>query len=456
MALKRYDKPTSEAAFAANFAPRKPRLDVHQALRESARCLFCHDAPCVTACPTGIDIPLFIRQIRTGQAAAAAETIYRSNWLGDACGQVCPTSELCEGACVHVHQGLPAVDIGRLQAYATAEVIAGGERLFAPGPDLGLDVAVIGAGPAGLAAACELRRAGAAVTVYEARADAGGLNRHGVAPYKYANEEVASELDWLRTQFGFDLRLGHPVASRADAERLEADHDAIVLAVGLGGTRDLALPGEDLPGAWGAVEWIEALRDRRHRHPVPERVVVLGGGNTAMDAAAEAARCGATVTLVYRRGPEDLKAYGFEVAGAQADGVRALYHHRPVALLGTDRVTGVRLERTAERDGRLVGLPDQRVDLPAGAVIRATGQAPAGDWPDWLPGLERDARGRIVADAEGGTGHPRCWAAGDAVNGGAEVVHAVAAGQRAARDLLRTLAPGPSAEGHTPSPARRP
>ncbi len=435
----RYEKARTAERFDANFAPKKPRLTDHQAMQESARCLFCHDAPCIQACPTGIDIPLFIRQIQAGQPEAAAKTIYDSNWLGDACGQVCPTSELCEGACVHVHQDRPAVDIGRLQAYATAQVLdaASGETLYRPGPPIPLKVAVVGGGPAGIAAACSLRRAGATVEVFEAREDAGGLNRYGVAPYKYSNEDVERELDWLKAQFGFALHTSHPIVGREALEALEERFDRIVLAVGLGPTRRLAMPGEELQGAFGAVEWIAALRSRRHHWPVPDRVIVLGGGNTAIDAAAEAARCGAHTTLVYRRSREAMRAYGFEVEGARKDGVHVLFHHQPVAIMGSDTVTGVRFHRTSEEHGKLVEHPELALELPAQAVIRATGQHPAGDWAEWVPNLERDARGRIRASGEGQTGNPRYYAAGDAVNGGAEVVHAVAGAQRAAEALVR-------------------
>jgi glutamate synthase (NADPH/NADH) small chain len=440
----RYDKPQDADSFDANFAPKKPRLDPNQALRESARCLFCHDAPCVQACPTGIDIPLFIRQIHAGQPEAAAKTIYDSNWLGDACGQVCPTAELCEGACVHVHQDLPAVDIGRLQAYATEQVMdsASGEHLYQPGAPIPLKVAVIGGGPAGIAAACSLRRAGAEVELFEARESAGGLNRYGVAPYKYSNQDVQREIDWLQAQFGFTLHAEHPIQGREALEDLEARFDRIVLAVGLGPTRSLAMSGEALEGAYGAVEWIAALRNRRHRWVVPDRVIVLGGGNTAIDAAAEAARCGAHTTLVYRRSREAMKAYGFEVEGARKDGVHVLFHHQPVAILGTDRVRGVRFHRTTEENGQLVEHPELALELPAAAVIRATGQHPAGDWADWVPHLERDAQGCILTNADGQTGNPRYYAAGDAVNGGAEVVHAVAGAQKAAEALVRDCRAG--------------
>ncbi|MBK7296541.1 MAG: FAD-dependent oxidoreductase [Flavobacteriales bacterium] len=259
--MAEYKKPTTEAEFNANFHPKKPLMTDTEAYYESSRCLYCYDAPCVTACPTGIDIPQFIRQINSGTNEGAAKTIYDSNWMGHACGNVCPTEELCEGACVYNHSDVKPIEIGRLQAHATAEVIRTKKKLFRVGKDTGKKVAVIGAGPAGISAACELRMLGHAVTIYEARALPSGLCVHGVAPYKLTNEEALDEMAYLQEQFGFDVHYNKAIAGRADLEKLEKDFDAIFIGIGLGSTSKLGVIGEDKKGVLGALEYAEGIED---------------------------------------------------------------------------------------------------------------------------------------------------------------------------------------------------
>ncbi|RMG29909.1 MAG: hypothetical protein D6730_03215 [Bacteroidetes bacterium] len=440
--MAEYKRPASEAEFEQNFAPIHPLMNDTQAYYESARCLFCYDAPCINACPTGIDIPLFIRQIHTGNVAGAAKTIYDANTLGYACGKVCPTEVLCEGACVYNEQQVKPIEIGRLQSYATGRVMAENRQLYRPGKPNGKKVAVIGAGPAGIACACELRMYGFEVDIYEAKAQPAGLNLYGVAPYKITNEEALAEVAYLQQQFGFKLLCKRPVRSRADLDELEQTYDAIFLGIGLGGTRSLGIPGEQLANCLGAVEFIEALRMQQHQLQVGRQVVVIGGGNTAMDAASESARMGAeSVILAYRRSKEEMGAYPFEYELAKSVGVRALFNVSPVEILGKEQVEGVRFVRTRSHKGELEIVPGSEFIQPCDMLIRATGQSKHSALLQLIEGLELDAKGRICVNERFQTGNARYFAAGDAVNGGVEVVNAVAEARRAARGILEAVAP---------------
>ncbi|GAB3636696.1 hypothetical protein GCM10027422_22860 [Hymenobacter arcticus] len=333
--MAEFATPTTAQEFAENFAQLKPTMSRNEVLYESARCLFCFDAPCIQACPSGIDIPQFIRQINSGNVTGSARTIYEANYFGNACGKVCPTEVLCEGACVYNLQEVKPIEIGRLQSYATTQAIADNKKLFAPGPATGKRVAVIGAGPAGISAACELRLLGYEVTVFEARAQPSGLTLYGVAPYKITNEEALAEMAYLQGQFGYEVRYHAPITGRADLAALEAEYDAIFLGIGLGKTTLLGLPGEDKNNCVGAVEFIEELRQRQAGQAVGRTVIVLGGGNTAMDAASEAARLGAeTVLLAYRRGKEEMGAYEFEYDLAKGGGCEGLIQRGPARNTG--------------------------------------------------------------------------------------------------------------------------
>jgi len=413
-----------------------------EAYYESARCLFCYDAPCVNACPTGIDIPLFIRQINAGNVNGAAKTIYESNPFGYACGKVCPTEVLCEGSCVYNLQQVKPIEIGRLQSYATGAVIHQEKQLFVLPPSNGKKVAIIGAGPAGLSCACELRMRGFEVTVYEAKEKPSGLTVYGVAPYKITNEEVLNEMAYLEKQFGFRVQYNHRIETREQLADLESNFDAIFLGIGLGETAALNIPGEDFENYFGAVEFVARLRMNHHNISVPTRVVVLGGGNTAMDAASECARMGAEVViLAYRRSPEEMGAYHFEYDLVKGAGVQSLFNAAPVAILGENgRVNGVKFQKTETVNGKLRVVPESDFVLAADWVIRATGQAKQTGFLSLIPGLITDAKGRIVVDnTTGQTGNPRYFAGGDAANGGKEVVNAAAEGRDAARSLAQWL-----------------
>lgn len=441
--MPEFDKPATTEQWLDNFEQIQPLMTATLAYNESARCLFCYDAPCRQACPTEIDIPLFIRQIYSGNVEGAAKTIYNSNWLGNICGKVCPTEVLCEGACVYNHENAKPIEIGRLQSYATTQVLHRNKKLYAPAPPKGKSVAVVGAGPAGLACACELSLLGYRVEVFEAKAQPSGLALHGVAPYKIENQTVLQEVEWLQEQFGFRIHYNQPINTAQDFARLQADYAAVFLGIGLGGTQPLGLEGEDLQGVWGATELIERLKMQPLDTPVGSRVVVIGGGNTAMDAASESARMGAaSVTLVYRREKSDMSAYDFEYELAKSVGVKGLFQYAPLRIEGENgKVCALVLARTqTQADGKLQVIENEQIVLECDMLIKATGQQKQTELLQRIPGgLQLAPGGRIAVNADFQTSNPHFFAAGDAVNGGAEVVNAVAEAKKAARAIHRYL-----------------
>ena len=440
--MPEYSKPKSKAEFDKNFEQEYPLMNDTEAHYESSRCLFCYDAPCVQACPTGIDIPLFIKQINTDNTIGAAKTIYESNYFGSACGKVCPTEVLCEGACVYNHQDVPPIDIGRLQNYASQTAINQKAKLFKPGKSNGKKVAIIGAGPAGISCACELRTLGYKVDIYEAKAHPSGLTIYGIAPYKITNEEVLDEIAYLEKQLGFNIHYNKPITERKQLEKLEKKYDAIFLGIGLGETRNLNLSGERNKNIYGAVEFIEKLRMKQHKLKVGETVIVLGGGNTAMDAASESARMGAKkVILAYRRSKEEKGAYAFEYELAKKVGVEGMFNVTPVGIVsdGKGKVAGVRFVKTKTVKGKLTNIEGSSFIEYCDMVIKATGQSKQIDFLKKINGLELDKKGRIKTNDVFQTTNPKYFAAGDSVNGGAEVVNAVAEAKKAAQGIHQSL-----------------
>ncbi|MCI5056858.1 MAG: FAD-dependent oxidoreductase, partial [Flavobacteriales bacterium] len=395
--MSEYKRPTSEEEFEKNFKQKKPLMNDTEAYYESSRCLFCYDAPCMNACPTSIDIPLFIKQIQTKNTIGAAKTIYDSNWIGNACGTICPTGVLCEGSCVYDNQNVPVIQIGRLQNYATKQAIEQNVQLYKPGAENGRKIAIIGAGPGGIACACELRTLGYTVDIYEAKAKPSGLTVYGIAPYKITNDEVLDEVAYLQGQLGFNIKYNSPINDENDIARLESEYEAIFVGVGLGPTAVLGLSGEDKDGVIGAVEFIEDLRMNHHNTKVGDKVVVIGGGNTAMDAASESARMGANeVTLVYRRSKDEKGAYEFEYDLAVSAGVNGLFNASPKEILGNGKVTGVKFVKTESRDGKLHEVPNSEFTIDCDMVVKATGQAKMANFLKKISGLELDNKSRLI------------------------------------------------------------
>ena len=438
--MAEYKKPKTEAEFEHNFKQKNPLMNDTEAYYEASRCLFCYDAPCIKACPTSIDIPLFIKQIHTDNITGASKTIFDSNWLGNACGIVCPTGVLCEGACVYNHQDVPPIKIGRLQNYATNKTIDAAKVIFKVGKPNGRKIAIIGAGPAGIACASEARTLGYKVDIFEAKEKPSGLTVYGIAPYKITNEEVLKEVAYLQNQLGFNIKYKTAINSKEALKSLEDEYDAIFIGVGLGKTRNLELEGEEKENVIGAVEFVEELRMKHHKLAVPKKVVILGGGNTAMDAASEAARMGAKKTvLAYRNSKEKMGAYGFEYDLAISAGVDSLFNVTPIAITGNGKVEGVKFAKTEMVEGKLKTNMNNTFIVRCDLVIKATGQAKQGHLYGLIDNLEIDAKTRIKTNDEFQTSNPMYFAGGDAINGGAEVVNAAYDGKMAAQGIHNWL-----------------
>lgn len=433
----------------ANFADIKPPLSDDHAVIEANRCLYCYDAPCAVACPTHIDIPEFIRRIGSGNVIGSAETILDSNILGASCARVCPTEVLCEGSCVYLDLDMPPIDIGRLQRYATDHVMQNKIEVFDAPADKSLGkVALVGGGPASLACAAELGRLGIKAVVFEEKAEAGGLNRYGIAPYKLTNEETREEIEYIQKMCGFEIKTGMRVGRDVSFAELEKEYDFIFLGVGVAASRPLEIPGEDKAGVVGATEWIEELRSKPlHETKVGPKVVVVGAGNTAIDAATEAARLGAEeVTIVYRRGKEEMPAYEFEYELALKDKVRFRWFTQPIEVLGNGKVEGLKCRQmrpgAPDSSGRPrpEPVPDSDFVVEADTVIKATGQVKH-NLLESIDGVELEW-GLVKVDESYRTTNPKYYAGGDCVNGGAEVVNAVYHAKQAALAMHRVLTEG--------------
>ncbi|HEX3966560.1 MAG TPA: NAD(P)-dependent oxidoreductase [Edaphobacter sp.] len=418
------------------FGDLHPPFDRQAAVPEANRCLFCFDAPCTTACPTHIDVPRFIKKIASGNLAGSARTILEANILGASCARACPVEVLCEGACVMHRYNKQPIAIARLQRFAMDSFHASGLPLpFEPGPETGLSAALIGAGPASLACAAELRRRGIGADIYDARSLPGGLNTYGVAEYKLPLVESLREIEML-SQLGVNFQFETVVDSARLAE-LEREHDAVFLGIGLGAIHKLGVAGEELPGVTNALDLIAGYKSGV-LITVPKRVVVVGAGNTAIDAAIAAVRLGANdVHIVYRRGLEQMSAFAFEYEHARNEGVKFLWHVQPTAIRGNDRAVE-KLELTKlvpMEDGSLVPQPGSEFSLEADLIVLSIGQGTRSDF--LLEHGSKNAkvqleRGRVLIDrATGQTSNPKFFAGGDCTNGGREVVDAVADGKRA-------------------------
>jgi dihydropyrimidine dehydrogenase (NAD+) subunit PreT len=414
----------TENEFAERFADIHPPLAPQAAAVEASRCLFCFDAPCMAACPTHIDVPRFIKKIASGNLRGSALAILDANILGLSCSRVCPVDVLCEGACVMHRYNKQPIEIGRLQRHAMDYFYSHGPSIQVDEPN-GKHVACVGAGPASLACAAELRRHGVAVTIFDRNPMAGGLNTYGIAEYKLRPVDSLKEVELLRSM-GVEFRLGVEIG--VDLDKLENQFDAIFLGAGLGPTHQLKIPGEDLSGVLDALRFIADYKTASI--PVGRCVVVIGAGNTAIDAATAARRLGAEqVHILYRRGEAEMPAFEYEYELAKMDRIEFHWWTQAVSIRGSDSVESIECE----------GADGSRFQLLCDMVIPAIGQSRLVEFLKGYRGVEtRD--GRVVVQPETGqTANPKYFAGGDCVNGGREVVDAVAEGKRAGIGILEFL-----------------
>ena len=426
------------------FEELRPPLSDEEALLEADRCLDCGGAhapaPCTEACPAGVDVAGFVLALAEGDRARAADTIFAENLLGASCARVCPAEVLCEGACVLEHEGRAPIRIAALQRHAADWSLAHGRPLRRWEPSTGRRVAVIGAGPAGLACAGELAARGHAVTIYDEREEPGGLVRYAIAPYRIQRDPLPAEAVALE-QLGVTFRLGFPVRDRETLDAIAADVDAVFLGVGMGPDAAVRYPGDSLPGVWDSLPFIEAVKSEEPPE-LGRNVVVIGGGNTAIDVAREAIRLGARdVTIAYRRTRDEMPAYDFEVEEAEEEGVHLRWLTAPIRFVGHDRLVAVecRAMELGEPDEsgrrRPEPVPGSEFALPADTAVKAIGQRGRDELAELVDGL-RLSRGRVEVDpATGRTSSPKFFAGGDAVNGGVSAVEAVQEAKLAARAI---------------------
>ncbi len=420
-----------------NFVDLHGPLDAHEASVAADRCYFCHDAPCITACPTTIDIPLFIRQIATNTPKAAAKTIFDQNILGGMCARVCPTETLCEEACVReAAEGKP-VEIGRLQRFATDTLMNDGSQPYTRAASTGKKVAVVGAGPAGLSCAHRLAMYGHDVTIYDANEKPGGLNEYGIAAYKSVDNFANNEVNWLLSIGGIDIEQGQALGQDLSLADIQQQYDAVFLGVGLDGTNKLSIDGAALNHVTDAVEFIADVRQSKDYTDIAvgRNVVVIGGGMTAIDAAVQARLLGAeNVKVAYRRGQDSMNASRWEQDLATAKGCQILPNLQPQSIDGNSSVSSITFEYTTTTADGLQGT-GETITLTADQILMAVGQTLEGQ-PD---GIALDT-GKIQVDSNGRTSIDGIWAGGDCANGGDDLtVTAVAEGRDAAEDIHKHL-----------------
>jgi glutamate synthase (NADPH/NADH) small chain len=422
-------RPLAESRLETAIDDAKPNFTTGEAVAEANRCLYCHDAPCIEACPTGIDIPTFIRKIGTGNVRGSARVILSANLLGYSCARVCPVEVLCVGACVYNAWHRTPIAIGRLQRYAVESALDDGSAvsLLQRAKPNGRKVACVGAGPASLACSGYLALEGCAVTLFEKRELAGGLNVTGVAPYKMHVDSAMAEVAFVRS-LGVEIRTGIEVGRTLAPAELLNDFDAVFLAPGLGADAKLNIPGEDGPGVTGATAWIERLKlESGFALQGVTHAVVIGGGNTALDAARELVKIGVPeVTMLYRRSEAEMSGYAHELALARREGVRLVERAAPAAFVRENQA----LKAVALADGRTFACE---------LAVVAIGQGRLQQLLASFPGVELDAHGYAAVDpSTGATGHPKIWVGGDGI-GGELVVTAAQDGKRAARAITKSL-----------------
>jgi glutamate synthase (NADPH/NADH) small chain len=433
----------SHEQYEKNFSDLNPPFENKEAaLVEANRCIFCYDAPCTKSCPTGINVPKFIKQITTDNIKGSAHTIFVSNIFGGGCSRVCPVEKLCEGACVYNLLHEEPIAIAKLQRYATEDAIEEKWKIFERKPSIGKKVAVVGAGPAGLSCAHVLSREGIDVTVYEKESKGGGLMTYGIAAYKVTPEFCHDEVDFITSLGGIEIKYNHELGKNILLEQLQQQYDAVFLSIGVGLANQLNIPGEDLEGVTDAIDFIYHLRDKGYPNvAVGDKVVVIGMGMTAIDAATQAKRLGAKeVTMVYRRTEAEKACTQKELDIARLDGCKIVWLAAPKEIIGSDGkltalVCDVMKLGAPDFSGRATPEPTgETITLEADMIIKATGQKP---FEDLVNGYEIENRkGKIVLKENHSTNLSKVFAGGDCVNGGKEVVDAVQAGKEAAASIL--------------------
>jgi len=427
-----------------NFSDLHPPLSDHEAMVAAERCYFCYDAPCVDACPTAIDIPLFIRLISTGNPIGSAKTIFSQNILGGMCARVCPTETLCEQVCVREEAEGKPVKIGQLQRYATDRAMEQDKQFFERAADNGKKIAIVGAGPAGLACAHRLAMYGHEISVYDARPKSGGLNEYGIAAYKTIDEFAQKEVDYVISIGGIEITNDKVLGRDFTLEELASSHDAVFVGIGLGATGNLGIDNENASGVEDAIGFIEDLRqaDDYSSVLIGQKVVVIGGGMTAIDAGVQARLLGARdVTICYRRGKDQMSASVFEQDLATSNGVSIRHWLQPARIVADgDKLTGVEFEYTSVIGGNLTPT-GETVLIEADQVFKAIGQKLDGELID-KTGLKLQSN-RIAIDEDGRTSNPKIWAGGDCAVGGEDLtVSAVAMGRDAAESINSELSKG--------------
>jgi len=433
----------SEEEYKKNFQELKSPFTNNSAVDEANRCLYCYDSPCMKACPTHIDISTFIKKIATGNLLGSAKTIFNSNWIALTCAKACPVEELCEGACVYVEKGEKPIEIGRLQRFAIDNYFASGmPKLFSAKPNNGKSVGIIGSGPAGLACGAELSLLGYDVKIYESNEVPGGLSTWGIAPYKMSKADSLKEVEMIKA-LGVNIQTGVTIGEAISVEELFEKHDAIFIGVGLGESGKLNIPGENLDGVIGALEFIENIKQENWGSVnVGRRVAVIGAGNTSIDAATEAKRLGAEeVMIVYRRSESEMPANDWEYRLAKEDGIIFRFLTSPVEIIGNKSVEKIRCKKNKlgepDKQGRKkpVPIPNSDFEIPVDMVIYALGQQPKSEFFNSILDLKIENNKVLVNNETYQTSIPKIFAGGDCINGGKEVVNAAYDGKQAAHGI---------------------